>query len=257
MHRILHLLLVLNWATLFLMVRHGRKAAFAYIHQMWTSYLWPQMLVPQAEARRGLPETQVEKALPEADFSRVELLHAFGSPGGVLISELLIMAALVKAHQPRRIVEIGTAGGRTALNLAHHAPSDAVIDTFDLPPQAPDAALERAGPDFRQLGLEKPGVLLDGHPLSARIRVHLADSRKVDWTPYEGKVDFMFIDGGHDRDCVVADTETALRIVRRGGLVLWHDYGSWEDVTVYLNEISDRYPLVWLEGTRLVLMRVP
>jgi len=35
------------------------------------------------------------------------------------------------------------------------------------------------------------------------------------------------VDGSHTYDDVIADTESALDIVKAGGVVLWHDYGIW------------------------------
>lgn len=52
-----------------------------------------------------------------------------------------------------------------------------------------------------------------------------ADSRRWDISNYPaGFFDTCLIDGGHDRDVVLNDTEKALRLVRPGGMILWHDF---------------------------------
>jgi hypothetical protein len=58
-----------------------------------------------------------------------------------------------------------------------------------------------------------------------------ADSREWDTRAYpDGFFDTAFIDGGHTADVVESDTRQALRLVRAGGLVMWHDFCPKDDV---------------------------
>ena len=53
----------------------------------------------------------------------------------------------------------------------------------------------------------------------------LCDSREWDTSAYPpGFFDSALIDGGHTIDVVSSDTRKALSLVKRGGLVLWHDF---------------------------------
>ncbi|MCZ7599438.1 MAG: class I SAM-dependent methyltransferase [Gammaproteobacteria bacterium] len=202
-----------------------------------------------------LPVRTPASALPEARFDEVMLRHPVPLPGGVSTLELSIPAIAARALQPRRIVEIGTATGRTTINLAYHAP-DAEVLTLDLPPEAPATALS-SGPDYRALGLPRPGTLFEGQPEAARIRSVLCSSTTYDWSPLAGTVDLMFIDGAHDLETVRQDTATARQVMRPGGLVFWHDYGHVAGVTQALNELSADLPLVHLTDTMLAMLRVP
>jgi len=59
-----------------------------------------------------------------------------------------------------------------------------------------------------------------------------ADSREWDTRAYpSGFFDTVFIDGGHAADIVESDTRQAMRLVRAGGLVVWHDFCPLEEVT--------------------------
>jgi Methyltransferase domain len=59
-----------------------------------------------------------------------------------------------------------------------------------------------------------------------------ADSRDWDTRAYpDGFFDTAFIDGGHAADVVENDTRQAVRLVRAGGLVIWHDFCPLEEVT--------------------------
>lgn len=59
-----------------------------------------------------------------------------------------------------------------------------------------------------------------------------ADSREWDTRPYpDGFFDTAFIDGSHAADVVASDTWQAVRLVRPGGVVMWHDFCPVEQVT--------------------------
>jgi len=60
------------------------------------------------------------------------------------------------------------------------------------------------------------------------VEVIQADSKEVDWT---GKpIDLIFIDGNHTYDGVIGDIDNFVHLVRRNGLVFFHDYHNqrWE-----------------------------
>jgi hypothetical protein len=58
-----------------------------------------------------------------------------------------------------------------------------------------------------------------------RVAQVYADSREWDTSHYpDGFFDSCLIDGGHTRDIVVNDTMQALRLVRGGGVIMWHDF---------------------------------
>jgi predicted O-methyltransferase YrrM len=254
--RLFRLLFVANLAAGWLIVRHGWRASAAYLHEVWTLYLWPRLVPIWAE--ESLPEVRPDQYFPGADWIRAEILHPLQRPGGVRTEELAILATVVRFLGSRRIVEIGTCEGRTTLNLAHSAPKDAVIITLDLPPEAPSPSSPVSSRDYRQMGFDEPGGLLTG-AASDRIERIRADSTRFDWAPYECSIDFVFIDGAHDYASVRADTENALRILRPGGVIFWHDYRvpEMEGVTRWLHELARDRPVVWLKGTALACLRLP
>lgn len=81
-----------------------------------------------------------------------------------------------------------------------------------------------------------------------------ADSRDWDTRAYPaGFFDTAFIDGGHAYDVVANDTAIATRLVRSGGLVMWHDYCPREDVTAAC--ASTRDVVRYIEDERPALAR--
>ncbi|GBD00203.1 hypothetical protein HRbin17_02741 [bacterium HR17] len=255
--RCLRSLWVVNLAACWLALREGRTKAGRYLHHLWTAYLWRHQLLPPVSVPLTLPRRPFTEVFPSVDLSRVELLYPLPRPGSVTFEELVVLACLVRHLRPKRLVEIGTAEGRTTLNFALHAPEDAEIITLDLPPEQTGAPTLSRGPDYAQLNISEPGVFFRHHPdIARKIRLVLANSTTFDWTPYERSVDFVFLDGAHDYESVRKDSENALRIVRPGGVIVWHDYGNWDGVSRCLNELGEKLPIVWLEQTSLACLKV-
>lgn len=51
------------------------------------------------------------------------------------------------------------------------------------------------------------------------------NSKRWDITNYPPEFfDTILIDGGHMKDIVISDTRKALRLLRRGGIIMWHDF---------------------------------
>lgn len=250
-------LFVLNPAAVWLFFKEGKAIAVTFLRRIWLLYQCREILPLLPTVPNYLPQVLISQLFPTIDTTQVTLLHPLPRPGGVRSEELVLLACLVRHLQPKRLVEIGTGEGRTTLNLALNAPPDAEIITLDLPPDAPSPNPQQSGPDYRQLGISEPGVLFRSHPLAHKIRLVLADSTRFDWSPYKGSVDFIFIDGAHDYESVLKDTENALSILRPGGVILWHDYSICHGVTACLNDLylRQRLPIFWLKETTLACYR--
>lgn len=251
---------VLNIAAFWLLITKGKGKAKAYLSHLWWVFASGQSLIRFTTEPLRLPRQKVEELFEGIDLSHIELLYPMPRPGGVSVEELIIICAIVRLSRPKLAVEIGTCEGRTTLNIALHSPDDAQVVTLDLPPDSPlmnsNTAIE-SGVDYRQMGIPKPGRLFEGHPLEHKIRLILADSTKFDWTPYEGSADLVFVDGAHDYMSVMRDSENALRITKPGGIILWHDYGIVEGVTLALNELGSRFPIRQIDGTSLACLCLP
>jgi predicted O-methyltransferase YrrM len=85
------------------------------------------------------------------------------------------------------------------------------------------------------------------------------DSATFDWSPHYGRAGLVFVDGSHAYDYARKYSETAMRLVKPGGIVLWHDYGVWPGVTRALEELeaARRLGLVNIWGSSLVFWRAP
>jgi predicted O-methyltransferase YrrM len=182
----------------------------------------------------GIPRISLEAVLASLDASYTErkvLLHpVLRGHGSGAASEIAALAALVAAKRPQRIVEFGTYDGFSTWHLWSNSSESTEIVTVDLP--AGVKVLGSSDSGFQGVA-ERPYLPKDG-----RIRLVEIDSRR--WKADVDGVDLCFIDAGHTYECVKNDSEIAFRIVRAGGIVIWHDatWRGWQyGVNKYLREL--------------------
>jgi hypothetical protein len=212
--------------------------------------------VSRGQATR-LPVVPWQEVLPRRPVSIVEPRKRSGD---VNLAELAVLASAAAAvTNGEEIIEIGTFDGRTTLNFAVNAPLQLSIFTLDLPPDTTPkfdlAAGERAYVEKPRSGRHFAEPRPEFAAAAARITQGYGDSAAFDWSPHVGRAGLVFVDGSHAYDYVVADSDTAFRLVADKGMVIWHDYGVWEGVTRALEEIEAgrRLGLRHVRGTSLVV----
>jgi hypothetical protein len=212
-----------------------------------------------------------ERQRLSASFPSLEFTDIFsGSPaldlqfqnfsclgGNVAFAELAILAAIVKTTEPRTLFEFGTYDGNTTLQLALNTPDDGIIYTIDLPPDNLNPKLRLDPGDRIFMGGAIPGQRFKGTAAEGKIHQVLSDSAAYNYSFLEHKVDFVFVDGAHSYEYLKNDTQHALSMLAPKGLIVWHDYLVWNDVTDFLNRLSKSLPLIHLKATSLVLYKAP
>ncbi len=175
------------------------------------------------------------------------------------------LASIVRACQPRSILEFGTYLGLGALTMALNAPDYCRIVTVDLP----DDAVVDEGHSLNEADLElvrrrrhRTGEAFAGTRVADRITQVRADS--LIWHPPAelGRFDLVLVDGGHSTPVVRADTDNARRLLTPGGTILWDDYFHlYPDVVRFLDDLDrvdgSSRPLVCIRGTNLVVSTAP
>ena len=193
----------------------------------------------------ALPEIGPSEILPAGAAVEVREVEALSH--NVVIFELCLLNALVRRVRPKTIFEFGTFDGRTTVNLIAAAPPDARAWTLNLP----DERVTFDGLDVRI------GGRFAGGPFAARITQLYGDTRTFDYAPHHGQVDFIFIDAGHGHDLVTNDSVAAMKLLRPGGAIVWHDYGTIPDVTRAVDDLhrAGRLPgrMVRVRGTSLAM----
>lgn len=239
-------LAALNLNALRVFLRSGARSAadfVTYSHRLHKGYGLPWMW-SRLSWRHDLkiPAIPVQELFPEIDFSRSpELLFPFPRDLSTMPHELMILAAITRHLRPHRVVEFGTAEGRTALNFALHVPEDAEVVTLDLPPQPPATQV---------------GYFYWDQPLRSKIKQIYADVGKWDSDPFRASAHVVFCDATDNLDVLAAETANAINVVAPGGVILRHDYGSAEGVTVFWNRLADKVPVKHIRDTTLLCIRM-
>jgi cephalosporin hydroxylase len=156
------------------------------------------------------------------------------------IKNLLLILDKVK---PKVILEIGTARGGTLFLFSNIAHEEATLISVDLSQTIEKRIL------FRYIKKEKQKIYLiqgDSHSIETL--------RKIEGILKGRKVDSLFIDGDHSYEGVKKDFEMYSPLVRKGGIIAFHDIipdyytrygiktGSWAgEVYKFWNEIKERY----------------
>lgn len=177
-------------------------------------------------------------------FSRID--------GNLSCYELIVLASLIQELKPKRLLEIGTFNGLTTLHMAINAPEEAIIDTLDLlqiDPKTPYLDPE----DIKYIeSKEKSKKKYIHNP--QKIKEHYGNSLYYPFVSFDNP-DFIFIDGSHSYPMVKNDTEKSLNILKKGGVILWHDYTpDCPGVFTYLNELKMHYPIFRIKKTSLAYL---
>jgi len=169
-----------------------------------------------SKAVEGVPEATIPELFPGKEVGPIsippesldrQLWH-------IRLDEEVLIGLTVQALGARRIFEIGTFEGGTTRLLADKAGEGAQVFTLELPEAEFPWSWTQVGTKFR------------GAAVELRIKQLFGNSLEFDFSPYERSMDLVFVDAGHDYPHGFADSRTALRLVRPGGVILWHDFNA-------------------------------
>jgi len=210
------------------------------------------------KAKPILPEKKISKTV--GDLLTITVCEPDEVDGNVTLTELVVLDGLVRRHAPARVLEIGTFDGRTTLNLASNTSPNAEIHTLDLP-QSQVGALPVEDGELRYIKKPQPGMRIAGHRFEKQIVQHLGDSALFDFSRFGKSLNLVFVDGAHSQEYVLNDSLKAIEgLDQRSGVIVWHDYGSWNGVTNVLNTLYQTDPrfsgLFRVSGTSLAVLVV-
>lgn len=191
--------------------------------------------------RMRLPKLSLGMLFDDFDQVPVTITNVPRGRWSTPLADLIILMKLVACSHPKRILEIGSFRGYTALLFAQHSDPDTEIVTID---SYPDHGEAYRGTPFatkieRRVGEIGSAILHGDDPQS---------------------YDLIFVDDGHLYEDVKRDTELALPLISPGGYLVWHDYANWgyfsgqNGVPDYLGNLSDSgLPIAQIAGTQLAI----
>lgn len=126
--------------------------------------------------------------------------------------EIQQLLNLIEKLRPRYLCEIGSDKGGTLLLFSRIATTNAKLISIDL--NYP-AALAKAVPKLIRRGQNATCIAADSHDLDTL--------RTVREQLHGSQLDFLFIDGDHSLEGVSKDFEMYAPLVRKGGIIAFHD----------------------------------
>jgi hypothetical protein len=236
----------LNLNALRVLLGKGARPALEYArytYRLYTGFGLPSIWNnPPWRSPLKIPSVPVAEVFPEIDFTHSpELLHPFPRSLGVAPHELMVLAHVVRHFRPQRVVEFGTAEGRTTLNIALHLPPEGEVVTIDFPPIP---------------GKNDVGYFYWDQPARSKIKQVFSGVESWGSSPYRASADVVFCDACDQPAGLAAETAQAFTVVKPGGIIFRHDYGTAEGPTLFWNELSKEFPVRHLEGTALLCLRI-
>lgn len=207
--------------------------------------------------RKSLPIIKFEQLFPSFESANILLQYASERYGGVRLNELVYLAFLASLVPSIKIFEIGTGEGRTTLNFILNMDLQGHVYTLDLPHDYKTKLVEGiyTPKQFKsEVKQFEKGILIGDE--NNRYTLLEGVSNSFDFSPWYGAIDMVFVDGGHTYETVRSDTEHAFKLLKpAGGIILWHDYlyHSCPEVFDFLNELSNKYTLHLIYGTKTVI----
>ncbi len=171
-----------------------------------------------------LPVVEINDLLPAAGVPwEIKMLIFPKTHASISLLEFTALILLLKRAQSTRIFEFGTYKGVSITQFALNLPDDSRIYTLDLPEQTAGIRFAIPDPDELQIALESEKGSAVPAALRPRIQFLKQDSAAFDESSFAGNMDFVFVDGAHNYEYVKNDSEKGWRMLRRGGIIAWHD----------------------------------
>lgn len=203
-----------------------------------------------------IERNQIADVFPGIGKVQVTLLNCLDGTLGTSLDpfEMICLLAIAKFTRASRICEIGTFDGNTILNLAANTPDNSHLVTVDLPAQWEGRyALSVPNHKINVTERSKLGVQYRNTIYEKKIAQIYVDSALLVWDDLHGPFDLIFIDGCHEYQYVKTDSENAIAHLSDNGIIVWHDYGGIEDVSVLVDQFQHKLLIKVIAGTRLAV----
>ena len=187
-----------------------------------------------------LPMLSLADLFPDFDERIVSIGQVPRGSWSTPIADLLMLLKIAVCTEPKRVMEIGSYRGYTALFLAQHISSDAKIVTIDRHADHGEAycKISFARMIERRVGETDRAMFARDEPAS---------------------YDLIFVDADHSYSSVRNDTELVLPLLSPAGFIVWHDYANWgyfsgqNGVPEYLGELGGKLPIAHVAGSTLAI----
>jgi len=207
------------------------------------------------ENRTNLETIPFLRLYPEARAQTVALGEVRYTQSNATPYEIYCLLCVAMLKRAQSIFEIGTYDGATTYQFAKSCP-ESTIWTIDLAPEMVSSIQEHLvveeASNVQNRGV---GARYNQTPEEKQVIQLYGDSTQHDYRQYHSKMDLVFIDACHEYEFVRADSETALKLIKSDGVILWHDYEpGWPGVVRAVDELSAKYPIKHIDKTALAVL---
>lgn len=212
------------------------------------------------KAQKRIKTVKLSDIFPsKLEKGSIVLENFLGHWGNISVEEVCKIALITKFLQPKKIFEFGTYNGMTTLQLVLNAPKSCKVYTLDLPEDTiPQIHLGKIDTLVAKYFKDKFGTKTGcyfANRKDVKVVQILQDSATFDPTPFKNSMDLIFIDAAHDYENKKKDSENAFLMLKKDGVVIWHNYADVgnPDVTKYLCQLSMRKKIYHLKNTMLAV----
>jgi len=138
-------------------------------------------------------------------------------PGWLTLKEGTALASLARGKE---VLEIGTYCGRSTICMAQTAHG---VDTIDHH-EGDDGTINAEVPQPVSDSLAELDKYLCKYGVEESVNILVGQAVNICPKLKDASYDLVFIDGGHDTPSVHHDTQQALRLVKPGGVIAYHDW---------------------------------
>jgi hypothetical protein len=138
--------------------------------------------------------------------------------------EAVALGILLQKVKARRVFEFGTNRGVSTTQLALNVGEEGRVFTLDLPRSNRQTKFDiKLAGDLEVAHQIEKADLIPNHCRS-RVSFLEEDSATFDESTFSGTIDAVFVDGAHIYEYVRNDSEKGWRMLRQGGVIIWHDF---------------------------------
>lgn len=215
----------------------------ALLLKIWFTILDP---VSWLRSKHAMNSILKERQVLDGIVSATKDYSGYGSYSHIYatqrVQEITALARLVQGIQPKIVVEIGTWTGGTLFIWVRTNKNLEMAVSIDLPGGGFGGGYDRKRIKlYKQFVADRPNTRMEFLRSDSHAPTTLASLMQI----LAGKsIDFLYIDGDHTYDGVKKDFEMYSPLVRKGGIVAFHDIvttGKEHKVWQYWNDIKSNY----------------
>jgi predicted O-methyltransferase YrrM len=163
-----------------------------------------------------LPSIDISHLIPDL-YDQLDIYSFL--PNTSMITDLLLLRGLAKRYSKCAYLEIGIHRGESLVAVAG-VTSDCT-------------GLTLSAAEMTRMGFPKEVIDVQGLFIKDRkdIKVYEENSLTFDFKSLNKKYDLIFVDGDHEHDSVVKDTQNVFKLLKNEqSIIVWHDYGVTNEI---------------------------